>query len=246
MGRLLGDLRDHLEPGRPGAHDGHPLAGEVDGTVGPSAGVEDVALERLDSRDLGILRNGQAAHGRDKESTADLAAPVGGDLPSRRRLVEDRSGDHGVELDVAPQVEAVGDVVGVPQHLGLGGEALRPVPLLFKLVAEPVGVVDALDVTAGAGVAVPVPRAADTGSGFEHPHGEAGLAETVEHVHAGEAGADHDCVPHVGAFRPSRRRRTVLCHVSVLSPTARTVVCFTITYRIPRYPAANQAAGPSR
>jgi hypothetical protein len=70
--------------------------------------------------------------------------------------------DHpGLELDVAPQVVAVGDVVGVFQDLGLGGVALGPLPFLLELGRELVGILHALDVAARAGIAVPVPGAAD-------------------------------------------------------------------------------------
>jgi hypothetical protein len=37
---------------------------------------------------------------------------------------------------IAAQVEAVGDVVGVAQDLGLGGVALAPAPLLLQLVEK--------------------------------------------------------------------------------------------------------------
>ena len=95
-----------------------------------------------------------------------------------------------VELDVAAQVEAVGDVVGVAQDLGLGGVALAPLPLLLQLVGELVGVLHALDVAARARIAVPVPGAADAAAGLEHARREAHAAQPVQHVDAGEAGAD--------------------------------------------------------
>ena len=59
----------------------------------------------------------------------DRLAAVGGDVPAARGLVEDGGGDAGLELDVAAQVEAVGDVVEVAEQLRLGGVALGPVPL---------------------------------------------------------------------------------------------------------------------
>ncbi len=104
--------------------------------------------------------------------------------------------DAGVELDVATQVEAVGDVVGVLQDLGLGRVALGPVPLLLELVGELVRVLHALDVAARAGVAVPVPGAADAAARLEHPRRHAEPAHTVEHVHARRSP------------RPRSRRRT--------------------------------------
>ncbi|MEJ7720541.1 MAG: hypothetical protein WKF58_08890 [Ilumatobacteraceae bacterium] len=78
-----------------------------------------------------------------------------------------------VELDVPAEIEPVGDVVGVAQDLGLRGVALAPLPLLLQVVVERVRVVHALDVAAGAGIAVPVPGAADVGGRLERAHGEA-------------------------------------------------------------------------
>ena len=106
----------------------------------------------------------------------------------------DGLGDPGLELDVAAQVEAVGDVIGVAQDLGLGGVALGPLPFLLQLGRELVGILDALDVAARAGIAVPVPGAADALAGLEHPDPEALQAQPVQHVQAAEAGADDHCI----------------------------------------------------
>ena len=43
-------------------------------------------------------------------------------------------GDATAELDVAAQVELVGDVVEIAQGLGLAGKVLRPVPLVQQLL----------------------------------------------------------------------------------------------------------------
>jgi hypothetical protein len=52
---------------------------------------------------------------------------TGPDHPAAAGLVVDRGLDPRVELDVATQIEAIGDVVGVLQDLGLPGIALAPV-----------------------------------------------------------------------------------------------------------------------
>ncbi len=59
-------------------------------------------------------------------------AAVQRDKPAVLRLIERRRDDARVELDVAPQVEAVGDVVGVSQNLRLAGVALGPFPFLLQ------------------------------------------------------------------------------------------------------------------
>src|SRR6266446_6025214 len=71
---------------------------------------------------------------------------------------------------------------------------LLPVPFLQQFPRKRVAVGPALRIEAGAGIAVPVPGAADGGAGLEHPHLETELAQLVELVEAGNAGADDDCV----------------------------------------------------
>ena len=109
-------------------------------------------------------------------------------------LVERRGRHAGRELDVAAQVEAVGDVVDVAQDLGLRGVALGPLPLLLQLVGERVGVVHALDVAARARIAVPVPGAADAVARLEDARRQPEPAQAVEHVEPGEPRADDDRV----------------------------------------------------
>ena len=120
-------------------------------------------------------------------------------------LVEGRRGDAGVEQDVPAQVETVGDVVGVAQDLRLRRVFLRPVPLLVELFGERERILHALDVATRAGIAVPVPGAADTPAGLIDPRGEAEPAKAVQHVHSGKAGADDDGIEGRADFRRTLR-----------------------------------------
>ena len=97
-----------------------------------------------------------------------------------------------IEGDVPAQVEPLGNMVGVAEDLRLTGVALRPFPFLLQFVGETVGVLHALDIAAGAGVAVPVPGAANTVACLEDAGPEAGVAQPVQHVEAGESGAYDD------------------------------------------------------
>jgi hypothetical protein len=92
------------------------------------------------------------------------------------------------------QVELVGEVVEVALGLRLAGETLLPIPFLEQLRREGIAVGIALRVEAGAGIPVPIPCAADAGARLEHPHLEAELAQLVELIEAGHAGADDDGV----------------------------------------------------
>ena len=200
---LGGDLRDRLDAGRAGADHRHALAGEVDALVRPGAGV--VGRAREASRRPGIA----GARGVERQPVAmtsqraeTLVAAVGGHAssgrPPRRRSRDQHA---GLEGDQRPQVEAVGDVVGVAQDLRLGGVLLAPAPLLLQLVGEGVGVVQARHVAARARIAVPVPGAADAVAGLEALHRDAELAQLVQHVHAAEPGPDHHRVDLAGSAR---------------------------------------------
>jgi hypothetical protein len=103
----------------------------------------------------------QDARRRDHERGHDLAAVRGAKQPLRRVLVERHLDDLGVQEDVAPEVEAVGDEVQVALDLRLCRHRFGPHPLLLDLVGEAVGVLDALDVAARTRVPVEQPGASD-------------------------------------------------------------------------------------
>src|SRR5262249_32792032 len=103
-----------------------------------------------------------------------------------------------------PQVEAVGDVVGVFQDLGLRRIALAPAPFLLQLVRERIGILHALDVAARAGIAVPVPGASDARTLLEDTGRKAKPAQPMQHVHAGKARADHDDIIASGSLAVAR------------------------------------------
>jgi hypothetical protein len=211
---LLGDHRDRLDGRGAGADDAHGLAGEIDALVRPVAGVIGRTLEILQSGNLRRVRRGQAAHGRDHEACRDRLGPSGSagllglDPPQVVGLVEDGLAHPRLEADVAAQVVAVGDVIGIAQQFGLGGVTLAPFPLLLQLGIELVGVLHALDVAARAGIAVPVPGAAHALAGLEHARREALPAKLVQHVHAAKAGTDDHRI-EIDRHASSRTAQTV-------------------------------------
>src|SRR6267378_1396304 len=93
--------------------------------------------------------------------------------PAVLGLVEDGRMHWRIELNVAAQLEAVGDVVSVAEDLRLRRIPLGPNPLLLQLLRKLVGILHALYVAARAWVAVPIPGAADAASGLEDTHGKA-------------------------------------------------------------------------
>src|SRR4030095_7801276 len=169
----------------------------------PVTGVIGRTLEVRQAGNLGRVGRGETAQCGDDETRDDAVASIRFDGPGMRSLVEGGLGDARLELDVAAQVEAVGDMVGVAQDLGLGGVALGPFPFLLQLGGELVGVLHALDIAARAGVAIPVPGAAHTLAGLEDPDLETFQPQPVQHVHAAEAGADDHSI-EIERHRSSR------------------------------------------
>ena len=95
-------------------------------SCGQLAGVIPVVpAKRLEAREVGHLRGREAAGGHDAEARRHAVAAVGRRPSSGSAASSKTRGGHaGLELDVAAQVEAVGDVVEVAQDLRLGGVAL--------------------------------------------------------------------------------------------------------------------------
>src|SRR5450631_1567221 len=82
----------------------------------------------------------------------------------------------------------------IAQNFRLRRVALRPLPLGLELRIETIGVVDALDVAARAGITVPVPGAADIIGTLEQLCRQAETAQTMQQVQPGKAGAHDDGV----------------------------------------------------
>ena len=188
------DQRDRLDGGRSRADDTDPFAGEGDPLMGPGAGVVPLAREAVQAVEFRPVGGGKTPGGHDAIGGGEPGAVIGRDPPASRRLVESRFGDARPEPDIAAEVEAVRHMLQVAQNLRLCGEALGPAPLLLQRVRELVGILDAVGIAAGAGVAVPVPGAAHPASPLEDADGETHIAQPMEHVEPGEPCADHDRV----------------------------------------------------
>ena len=170
MRRLAGDLGDGLNTRRTGADDTDPLAAEVHAFLGPQAGVIQRPLEAIAAGELRQAWQRQAAHCHDAKPCHRHLAAVGAYRPLVGRLIEARARDPGIEDNVAAQIEAVGDMVGIAEDFGLGRVALFPDPGLLQGFRERVGVLQAFDIAARARVTIPVPGAAHAAAGLEHPY----------------------------------------------------------------------------
>src|SRR5262249_28228520 len=172
----LGHLLDGLHTGRARADDGHALAFETHQLVRPARGMTGLALEALDAFDARHGRCRQGADRGDQEAAGVTAAVVQRHVPAPRLLAPMSRRDAAPELDVAAQVELVGNVVEIAQRLRLAREMLGPMPFVKQVLREGKAVGIALGSEARAGVAVPVPGAADAGAGLEYAYPEAEFA----------------------------------------------------------------------
>ena len=192
MPDLASDGLNHLNARGGGADHADALALQVQSFLGPLRGVNDSTLEALGTRKRRHHGHRQAAGAHNEELRADRLAVVGGHRPTLGRFVVAGAGDPGLELDVATQVELVSHVVEVALGFRLPGKALAPVPLVQQILGEPILVDVSLRIDARAGVAVPVPGAADAGASLEHLHLQALIAQLMQRIHPGKAGADDD------------------------------------------------------
>src|SRR5713226_4432806 len=114
----------------------------------PQTGVIPLTPEVLQTGDVGLARRREIACCHDAVARGHGLACVCFDRPRVRLAVEDSLFDPGVEFNVAPEAEAVGDMIDVAQDLGLRAVALWPVPFLLQLVGEGIRVFQAFYVAA--------------------------------------------------------------------------------------------------
>jgi hypothetical protein len=172
VSRLLRDERDRLDRGGAGADHRDALAPEIDAVMRPVARLVPFPLEAIEPRKGRRLRRRETPRRHDAEPRRDFVAAIGSDSPLTCCFVEYGFGDAGRELDVAPQVEPVRDMADIFQDLRLRRVALGPLPFLLQRLRKRVGIIHALDITARAGIAVPIPRTANAVARLEDANRE--------------------------------------------------------------------------
>ena len=158
--------------------------------------------------EFGHARRREIASGHDAEMRPHDVTPVRRQCPVVGFAVEQRGHHTGVQLHIAAQVEAIGNVVDVAQDFWLGAVAFRPFPHLLQVVGEGIGVLEAFDVAARAGIAVPEPGAANVRPGLESAHAQAHAAQAVDGVQPGQSAPDNGDV-EPGQDTPIRKGRRV-------------------------------------
>ena len=193
---LLRNDRHRLNTGGAGADEADALPGKVHAFARPVGGVIDRSLELVPARPWRRVRHRKRARCRNHITAGHHIALGGAHVPAVGFRIELQALHRVGQTDGIAQAKAVGHVVGIAFKIGLGGKLLRPVPFLLEFIVEAIGIFDALDINPRAGVAVPVPRAADAIARFK-AHDLVIIAQTPDRVKAGEPRPDHD---NVGLF----------------------------------------------
>ena len=201
MGGDLGDLGHELDGAGPGAHDGGPLAGEVNPVI-PLRGVPRRAAEVVPARDAGQGRPVELTDGGDDGVRAQPLAVVQGELPHRAALVELGGGDAGAQPQAGAQPVLGGQRLEVAQDLLLRRKAPAPAPRPGRERVQP-----GRHVAGGPGVGVVPPGPAQAVALVDDEEvPDARLFEGHGHAEPAEPGADHDhAVRRILGHGPSSR-----------------------------------------
>src|SRR5438874_8776180 len=163
-----------------------------------------IALETLQTRVVRRPRRRKIARRHDAKARGRGIAFIGLHRPSACLAVEGRLLDPRVELDIAPEVKAVGHMVDVTQDFRLRTVALRPMPFLLQLVGKGIRILHAFDIAATPWIAVPVPGTANIGAGLEGAHSEAEFTKSINRVETADPSADDNRIEFHG-FRGAYR-----------------------------------------
>src|SRR5947209_7949807 len=131
MLRLLGDDRYRLDARRARANDTYSQPGEINPVMRPQAGVIPLPGEVLQTRVVRRPRRRKIARRHDAKARRRGNPFVSRYLPCVCLAIEGRLLDPSAELDVTPEVKAVGHMVDVTQDFRLRAVALRPMPFLL-------------------------------------------------------------------------------------------------------------------
>ena len=183
---------DHLHTGRTRANHRHALAGEAHGFMWPAIGMEGLAGKAFNARDARQRISGKRAKRGDQEAAVMLRARIKGDCPALCGFIEMRADDAAIELDMAAQIEPVCHVLQIAECFGLRREMLAPAPFLQQLIGKGIAIGVAFGIKPRAGVAVPIPGAAQIAAGLKNLDAIAKLPQAIELIEAGNAGADDD------------------------------------------------------
>ena len=193
VGGHLRDLLHDLHTGGARPEHADPPTGQIEPALRPSSRVVALAVEVGQPGQLRHVRLGGEPDGEDHVAAVDRAAVVEHRRPGRGHRIE-VGGDHPpTQLHVRAEIEHVDGVVEVAAQLVTPGEPLIPIPVAPDALEREL-VVGPVRVDARAGVGVPVPYAAVSGTGVHDAYAEPLAAQPPQCVQAAEPGAHDDDV----------------------------------------------------
>ena len=130
---LAGDYRNRLYPRGASPDHANAFALKRNRLLRPAAGVVALTGKIVESREVGFVGRREGADCADQKLSRDTLASAGLNCPALYRFVITGVAYPGLKLDVAAQVEPVGDVLKVVQYLLLAWLGLGPVPLPHQL-----------------------------------------------------------------------------------------------------------------
>ena len=194
---VLRQARHALDRCCPGPDDRDPLVTQLGHSavvvttgvaVVPAARVERVTLERLDPGDARQLRSCGRAERHDDEARPDVVVAIGRDVPSAEILVPvDRAHPRAPDRTLVEVVVPTDALRVLEDLVDVGVLLLRRVAELLeqRQIAVRIGV------ALRAGIAVPVPGAAEVAAGLDDPERrDASLRQAGSSEQAAEAAAD--------------------------------------------------------
>ncbi len=212
----LAEVRHHLHRRGTGADQadadtaqtGETAFGAAAGVVViPAAGVEGVAAEVFDAGNTRQLRAIERPGRQTHPASPHPIAAIGGDDPSLGVLVPREALGSGLEADVAVEIELPRD------RLTMGADLVAERVLLLRHVADlleqrQVGI--RLDVAGDAGVAIPVPGAAEVAGRIDDTDAlDTRLAQPRSRQQPAEAAADDRNLHVVEQRRAGEARRDI-------------------------------------
>src|SRR5215813_13991178 len=102
----------------------------------PRTGVAYLARKRFEALDTWNILLGEEAEAGHQILCREPCAAFRYDVPALGNFVEVRMGDGRVELNAAPQIEAIGNTLQVPQDFPLVDVARAPFPLPSQIRVE--------------------------------------------------------------------------------------------------------------
>ena len=182
----------------------------------PAPGVEPLALEILQPRNVGHIGVRKTADGGDQPCRLIDRAVFAADAPEPRRPVPARRRHPPPKVDVRVKVQPRRHMVEIGADFGVSGISLRPVPTFVDLAGKEVLIGMALAVAARARIAVPPPRPANSLRRLD----DAGVQpqpvpQQMKLIKSAKAGADDQHVqpPHACPVRSVSHLR-LPCHLS--------------------------------